>query len=103
MSKESQIKEIVNDADHQYDFDNDGYLIYMMFDSVPIEKFIRLWDVEKDIKKWQQLLHMTCCEDSYESVGGDEGYLDNPPINHERIKYLEELIAFLESKGLVEE
>lgn len=42
MSKESQIKEIVNDADHQYDFDYDGYLVDMMFDSVPIEKFIRL-------------------------------------------------------------
>ena len=34
---------------------------------------------------------MCYCEESYESVCGDEGYLDNPPINHERLAYLEEL------------
>ncbi len=103
MNKESQIREIVIDTDHQYDFDDDLYLIDMMFASEPIDKFKKLWAVEKDIEKWQRLLYMTCCEDSYVSVGGDEGYLENPPINYERIEYLEELIAFLKSKGLVEE
>ena len=103
MNKKTQIKEIVNDTENQYDFDYEGYLVDMMFASEPIDKFMKLWDVEKDIEKWQQLMNMTCCEDSYESVGGDEGYLDNPPLNHERIKYLEELIVFLKSKGIEEE
>lgn len=43
---------------------------------------------------------MCYCEESYESVGGDEGYLDNPPINHERLAYLEKLIKFLEDNGI---
>jgi hypothetical protein len=45
---------------------------------------------------------MCYCEESYESVGGDEGYLPNPPINHERLSYLKELIAFLEGNGIKE-
>lgn len=43
---------------------------------------------------------MCYCEESYESVCGDEGYLDNPPINHERLAYLEKLIKFLEDNGI---
>lgn len=34
------------------------------------------------------------------TAGGDDGYLDNPPINMERIEYLEELIGFLEGVGI---
>ena len=45
---------------------------------------------------------MCYCEESYESVGGDFGYMENPPINHERLAYLEKLIDFLESNGIVE-
>lgn len=39
-------------------------------------------------------------ERSYESVVGDEGYKKNPPINHERIEYLESSINILESNGI---
>ena len=103
MNKESQIKEIVNDAKQQYFFGDGGYLVDMMFFGEPVVKFKKLWDIEKDVEAWQQLLHMAHCEVRYARVGGDEGYLDNPPINYERIKYLEELIVFLKSTGLAKE
>ena len=45
-------------------------------------------------------MHSCYWEQSYESVGGDEGYLDDPPINEKRLKYLEELITFLEESGV---
>ena len=38
----------------------------------------------------------------YESVGGDYGDEDDPPIDRERLSYLEGLIAFLEEKGVEE-
>ncbi len=45
-------------------------------------------------------MHSCYWEQSYESVGSDEGYLDDPPINEKRLKYLEELIDFLEKAGV---
>ena len=45
---------------------------------------------------------MCYCEESYESIGGDDGYLENPSINVERLKYLEQLIEFLEGLGVKE-
>ena len=77
-------------------------LIDMMFDSRPIEEFESLLKSGKKELAWGRLLHMCYCEESYESVGGDEGYLPNPPINHERLSYLKELIAFLEGNGIKE-
>ena len=76
-------------------------LIDMMFDSRPIEEFQQLLESKENLD-WGELLHMCYCEESYESVGGDEGYLENPPINHERLSYLEQLIAFLKEKGIEE-
>ena len=75
-------------------------MIHMMYDSENIETFKALWEKDKDLKKWSQLLYSCYWELSYERAGGDEGYLVNPPINMERIKYLEEMIAFLESAGI---
>lgn len=87
--------------DIQKDFD--AYtLISMMFKNASIDSFKQLWEMDKDAKKWGYLLNMTYCEDSYESVGGDHGYEENPPINLERVKYLEELIVFLEGLGIEE-
>ena len=77
-------------------------LIDMMFDSRPIEEFESLLKSGKRGLAWGRLLHMCYCEESYESVGGDKGYLPNPPINHERLSYLKELIAFLEGNGIKE-
>ena len=79
---------------------NEDRLIDMMFESTDIDAFKSLWDKNKDAKKWSELLHMCYWERSYESVGGDEGYLDDPPINEERIKYLDALIKFLEESGV---
>ena len=76
-------------------------LIDMMFDSRPIEEFQQLLESKENLD-WGELLNMCYCEESYESVGGDEGYLENPPINHERLSYLEQLIAFLKEKGIEE-
>ena len=76
-------------------------LIDMMFDSRPIEEFQQLLESNKNLD-WVELLHLCYCEENYESVGGDEGYLENPPINHERLSYLEQLIAFLKEKGIEE-
>lgn len=80
-------------------FDRDD-LVDMMFESESIDTFKSLWDKDKDAKKWSELLHSCYWEQSYESVGGDEGYLDDPPINKKRLKYLEELIDFLEKAGV---
>ncbi len=75
-------------------------LIDMMFESTEIGAFRLLWDKDKDAKKWSKLLHSCYWEQSYESVGGDKGYLEDPPINEKRLKYLEELIRFLEELGV---
>ena len=72
-----------------------------MFNSRPIKEFEQLWKVEKELT-WGPLLHMCYCEESYESVGGDEGYLENLPINQERLSYIQTLIAFLEENGIEE-
>jgi hypothetical protein len=81
--------------------DKEFVLIDMMFDGCPIKEFQQLWESKENLD-WGELLHMCYCEESYESVGGDEGYLENPPSNHERLAYLEQLIAFLEDKGIEE-
>lgn len=75
-------------------------LIDMMFDSESIETFKSLWEKDKELEKWSELLHSCYWEESYESVGGDEGYLENPPINYKRLEYLKSLIAFLEGVGI---
>ena len=77
-------------------------LIDMMFESKPIEEFEELLKSDDQGHEWGELLHMCYCEESYESVGGDEGYMPNPPINHERLAYLNKLIALLESHGITE-
>ena len=80
---------------------SDGHdLIDMMFGSESIDTFKSLWDQDKGLEKWSELLRMCYQEVSYERAGSDEGYLDNPPINVTRIKYLEELIKFLEQSGV---
>ena len=76
-------------------------LIDMMFASRPIEEFEELWK-NKENFDWGKLLHMCYWEERYESVGGDEGYMDNPPINYERLEYLRKLITFLKEKGIKE-
>ena len=75
-------------------------LIDMMFEGTDIDTFKLLWGKDKDAKKWSELLHLCYWEQSYESVGGDNGYLDDPPINEKKLKYLEELIDFLEKAGV---
>ena len=75
-------------------------LVQMMYGSESIENFKALWAQDKDLEKWSQLLHSCYWELSYTRAGGDEGYLDNPPINVERIKYLEELVGFLKEVGI---
>ena len=75
-------------------------LIDMMYESADIDTFKLLWDKDNDAKKWSKLLHLCHWEHSYESVGGAEGYLEDPPINERRLKYLEQLIDFLEQSGV---
>ncbi len=75
-------------------------LISMMFESTDIDAFKPLWDKDKDAKKWSELLHMCYWEESYESVGGDQGDLEDPPIDEKRLQYLEKLIGFLEELGI---
>ena len=78
-------------------------LTTMMFASEPIENFKKL--LEEDVANeldWGVLLHMSYMEKSYESVGGDNGFMDNPPINYRRIEYLGKLIEFLEENGIKE-
>ena len=90
---------MVRKPDMQKTFDEHD-LISMMFERADIDAFKLLWDKDKDAEKWSKLLHMCYWEQSYESVGGDEGYLDDPPINEKRLKYLKELIEFLEQSGV---
>ena len=90
---------MVSKMDMQKAFDEHD-LIDMMFESTDIDTFKLLWGKDNDVKKWSELLHSCYWEQSYESVGGDEGYLDDPPINEKRLKYLEELITFLEESGV---
>ena len=90
---------MVSKMDMQKTFDEHD-LIDMMFESADIDAFKFLWDKDKGAKKWSILLHMCYWEKSYESVGGDEGYLEAPPINKKRLKYLETLIKFLEESGV---
>ena len=75
-------------------------MIHMMYGSESIETFKALWEQDKDPEKWSQLLHSCYWELSYTRAGGDEGYLDNPPINVGRINYLQALIGFLEEVGI---
>lgn len=83
---------------------NDEFeLIDLMFESKPIEIFEKLFAENREDFDWSGLLHMCYCEESYVSVGGDEGYLENPPINYERLTYLKKLIKFLEDNGIKEE
>ena len=79
---------------------NEHDLIDMMFANADIDIFKILFAKDKDPKKWSELLHMCYWEQSYERVGGDEGYLENPPINKKMLKYLGELIEFLEGSGI---
>ena len=72
----------------------------MMFDREPIEEFEQLFINNKDEHDWEELLHMCYIERRYLSVGGDEGYLENPPIDEEGIAYLKSLIAFLEANNI---
>ena len=78
-------------------------LVYMMFGGEPIETFERLLDEGHTELEWGWLLHMSYYEHSYASVGGDYGYMENPPINYERIEYLDKLIDLLETRGIKEE
>ena len=75
-------------------------LIDMMFKSESIDTFKSMWEKDSDLKKWSELLRSCYWEESYESVGGDNGYLENPPINIQRLNYLRELISFLEGLGI---
>ena len=78
----------------EYDF------VDMMYDNEKLDIFKSLWKKNNDLKKWSHLLHSCYWELSYQRVGGDEGYLENPPINMARIKYLEQLVDFLETSGI---
>ena len=77
-----------------------GQLVQMMYESRSIDTFKSLWSEEKDAEKWSELLHACYWERSYERVGGDFGNMENPPIDVERLLYLEELINFLEGEGI---
>lgn len=101
QSNYEMVKLLLENGANPKDFD-EYTLIDMMFDSLSIDCFKSLWDIDKDAEKWGNLLDMCYCEESYESVGGDLGYLENPPINTERLKYLRELIEFLEMSGIKE-
>ncbi len=79
---------------HRYD------LVEMMFDGEPIETFEKLLKAGENFLGWDELLRMCYCEESYESIGGDFGDEDDPSMNHERVAYLERLIAFLEQNGV---
>ena len=75
-------------------------MLYLMYGSESIETFKALWEKDRVPEKWSQFLHSCYWELSYARAGGDQGYLDNPPINMERINYLQELIGFLEEVGI---
>ncbi len=73
-------------------------LVDMMFDGASIDKFKDIWDKDKDPKKWEELLYM--CR--LASVSGNEGWLKNQSPYVESVKYLHELIDFLEKLGIKE-
>ncbi len=78
-----------------------GYtLLDMMFDRSPIEEFEKLWRPGEDLLSWGELLLFCECEESYLSVGGDEGNSETPMIDHESLERLGKLIAFIEGKGV---
>jgi hypothetical protein len=77
-----------------------GDLMDMMFGGRPIEEFEKLLKSGDPKLDWGELLHMCYMEQSYERVGGDLGYEENPPINHERLAYLAALIDFLKRNGI---
>ena len=77
-------------------------LIDLLFHRADIKVFEKLWEQYNDAEKWGYLLHMCYCEYSYECVGGDYGDEENPPIDVEYLKYLEDLIEFLHSLGVQE-
>ena len=78
------------------------FLIDMMFDGKPIEEFEKILRSGEVGAEWGDLLHMCYCEESYESVGGDEGHLPNPLIDHNRLAYLKALITLLKNYGVLE-
>ena len=77
-------------------------LIDMLFDRCPLQDFEKLLKSGDKMLDWGELLHMCYCEESYASVGGDEGYLENSPVDFKYLAYLEKLIAFLEENGIKE-
>ena len=77
-------------------------LIRMMLKNEPIETFEKLFGEDHENPEWGYLLNMCYCEERYESVGGDFGYMKNPPIDYERLAYLKKLISFLEANGVTE-
>ncbi len=79
---------------------NTDDLVFMMLKSEPLEIFENLLKEEKTELEWDKLLDMCYCEERYESIGGDLGNEENPPINYERLAYLEKLIALLEQNGI---
>ena len=85
----------------KYNYDNS--LIEMMFKGVSIDTFKSLWEKDRDSYNWEFLLHMCYCEESYESVGGDDGDMEDPPINEKKLAYLRDLMVFLEKMGIKEE
>ena len=78
-------------------------LVHMMFRSEPIKDFEALYNQYENELRWGALLRMCYWEHSFASCGGDSGDLDDPPIDHKRLAYLEKLIDFLEGKGIQEE
>ena len=79
---------------------NERNLINMMYGDESLSTFKDLWKKDACFETWSNLLHACYWELSYQRVGGDDGHLENPPINMARIKRLEELIDFLESSGI---
>ena len=75
---------------------NTSELVMMMLKSEPIETFEKLLKEKNPQIEWEILLDMCYSEENYESVGGDEGYKDAPPINQNRLEYLKKLIELLE-------
>ncbi len=75
-------------------------LVFMMLKSEPLEIFENLLKEGNSELEWDKLLDMCYCEERYESVGGDLGNEENPPINYERLAYLERLIALLKQNGI---
>ena len=74
-------------------------LVMLMYENEPLETFEKLLNEDIPEEEWNELFRKCCIEESYESVGGDYGDEDDPPINHKRLAYLSKLIAFLKEKG----